>query len=209
MRPRRLDHVALWVSDPEQRAAWTEAELGMHVIERTEQFVLVGWDGRRGKLTLFDAEGPREAGALERVVLALPGRADTLFELDDGLVIETHAAAEGDLLGVVLRSREPELASAGWQRLGLAPVGGPGVAVSAGGARLELASGRVAPVERPLLNHLGVLVDSADDELRELRARDVPVADVVDAPNTFAVFVVGPGGVVLEYVEHKRSFALV
>ena len=41
----------------------------MHEIERTDTFTLVGADARRGKLTLFDAEGPREPGALERVVL--------------------------------------------------------------------------------------------------------------------------------------------
>ena len=36
----------------------------------------------------------------------------------------------------------------------------------------------------------------------------VEVADVVDAANTYAVFVVGPEGVKLEYVEHKPSFSL-
>ena len=36
----------------------------MHVIERTDAFTLVGADARRGKLTLFDAEGPRDPGAL-------------------------------------------------------------------------------------------------------------------------------------------------
>ena len=41
----------------------------MHVIERTDAFTLVGADARRGKLTLFEAEGPRERGALEHVAL--------------------------------------------------------------------------------------------------------------------------------------------
>jgi hypothetical protein len=35
------------------------------------------------------------------------------------------------------------------------------------------------------------------------------LADVVDAPNTLAVFVWTPGRVKLEYVEHKPSFSLV
>ena len=58
--------------------------LGMHVIEQTDTFTLVGVDAKLGKLTLFDAEGPRERGALERIVLrvgdldaalaGLPGR---------------------------------------------------------------------------------------------------------------------------------------
>jgi uncharacterized protein YcnI len=35
------------------------------------------------------------------------------------------------------------------------------------------------------------------------------VDDVKDAENTFAVFVRGPEGVRVEYVEHKPGFALV
>ena len=41
----------------------------MHEIERTDAFTLVGVDAREGKLTLFDAPGPRDVGALVRVVL--------------------------------------------------------------------------------------------------------------------------------------------
>ncbi len=67
-------------------------------------------------------------------------------------------------------------------------------------------SSRATPpdVEKPLLNHLGVLVDEAAPA-QEL---GVEVADVVDAPNTFAVFVWGPDRVKLEYVEHKATFSL-
>jgi hypothetical protein len=32
--------------------------------------------------------------------------------------------------------------------------------------------------------------------------------DIVDAPNTCALFVYGPERIKLEYVEHKASFAL-
>ena len=52
----------------------------MHVIERTDRFTLVGWDARRGKLTLFEAEGPRESGALARIGLRVhlpPGGRDS------------------------------------------------------------------------------------------------------------------------------------
>jgi len=43
------------------------------------------------------------------------------------------------------------------------------------------------------------------------RARELglDVANVVDAENTFAVFVWGPERVKLEYVEHKPTFSLV
>ena len=62
---------------------------------------------------------------------------------------------------------------------------------------------------RPLLNHLALLVDYADEVQREARARGLEIDDVKDAPNTFAVFVRGPEGVRIEYVEHKPGFALV
>jgi hypothetical protein len=76
--------------------------------------------------------------------------------------------------------------------------------VEVGGAFLELHRGDPGDPARPLLNHLGVLVDAAAPA-QEL---GVEVADVVDAPNTFAVFVWGPDRVKLEYVEHKPSFSL-
>ena len=67
MEPRTLDHVAYWVADREPAVAFCERHLGMHVIDRQERFTLIGSDARRGKLTLFDAEGPRERGrVLER-----------------------------------------------------------------------------------------------------------------------------------------------
>ena len=36
----------------------------------------------------------------------------------------------------------------------------------------------------------------------------VEIDDVVDAPNTYAVFVWGPEHVRVEYVEHKPTFSL-
>src|SRR5436190_10261874 len=69
MNPSSLDHVALWVTDPDPLADFVCEHLGMHVIEKTDQFTLVGVDAKLGKLTLFAAEGPRDRGALERVVL--------------------------------------------------------------------------------------------------------------------------------------------
>ena len=64
-----------------------------------------------------------------------------------------------------------------------------------------------ATPERPLLNHLAVLVDSRRRRRADARSR-LEVADVVDAPNTYAVFVWGPERVKIEYVEHKPTFSL-
>src|SRR2546421_11862637 len=69
--PHSLDHVALWVADRHTLAAFLTGYTGMHEIERTDRFTLVGADARLGKLTLFDAEGPREPGVLSRIVLAV------------------------------------------------------------------------------------------------------------------------------------------
>ena len=69
MQPQTLDHVALWVADRDPIADLLTENVGMHVIDRTDAFTLVGSDARRGKLTLFAAEGPRERGALAHVAL--------------------------------------------------------------------------------------------------------------------------------------------
>jgi len=216
MEPTSLDHVALWVDDRDSIADFAVAHLGMHVIERTDRFTLVGSDARRGKLTLFAAEGPREPGALARIGLrvsdlsvaraALPAGLPEVFEVGDGLhvtLVEADTETEYDLDHVSLYSPDPAGAAREWLRYGFSPTGDPH-RVEVGGAYLELVQGDPGELERPLLNHLGVLVDAA----APAQDLDVEIADVVDAANTFAVFVWGPDRVKLEYVEHKPSFSL-
>ena len=200
MQPTSLDHVALWVTERDVIADFAVEQLGMHVIERTDRFTLVGWDARRGKLTLFEAEGPRGSGALEHIGLRVPGGRESV-ELPDGLML-TFVDGGGDLDHVAVRSPDTERAAREWLRNGVAPAGPRRVEV--GGAFLELVEGDAPDIEKPLLNHLGVLVDEAAPA-QEL---GVEVADVVDGPNTFAVFVWGPDRVKLEYVEHKATFSL-
>ena len=216
MEPTSLDHVALWVDDRDSISDFAVAHLGMHVIERTDRFTLVGSDARRGKLTLFAADGPREQGALARIGLrvsdlraaraALPEGLPEVFAIRDGLhvtLVEAETDTEYDLDHVALFSPSPAEAARRWLSYGFSPTGDPN-RVEVGGAFLELVQGDPGEPERPLLNHLGVLVDAAAPA-QEL---GVEVADVVDAPNTFAVFVWGPDRVKLEYVEHKPSFSL-
>jgi hypothetical protein len=62
---------------------------------------------------------------------------------------------------------------------------------------------------RPLLNHIALLVDSARGLETEAERHGFEVDDVKDAANTFAVFLKGPAGLRVEYVEHKPGFALV
>ena len=224
MRPRTLDHVALWVADRDAVADFAVRHLGMHVIEATDRFTLIGSDARRGKLTLFAAEGPRVPGALkhvgfrvsslERALDELPGGYGAAFELADGLrvqLVEAETDVEYDLDHVALYSQHPHETAARYVAYGFAPAehshdGIPRLEV--GGAFLELHPGRPDATERPLLNHLAVLVDSAQEHIDEAERLGIEVADVVDAPNTYAVFLWGPERVKVEYVEHKPTFSL-
>jgi catechol 2,3-dioxygenase-like lactoylglutathione lyase family enzyme len=232
VNPRTLDHVALWVEGRDRIADFLTAHVGMHVIDRTDRFTLVGADARRGKLTLFDADGPRERGALEHVALRvsdleraaseLPEDLDRIendgelyFDLFEGLrlgLVEAPTASEYDLDHVALRASDAARAATEYQALGFEEAepgrsGHPRVTV--GGAYIELwPGGQGEEPEQPLLNHLAVLVDSADDELASAEELGLEVADVVDAANTYAVFVWGPERVKIEYVEHKPSFSL-
>ena len=192
-------------------AADAVERLGVRVIERTDRFTLLGADARRGKLTLFDAEGRRERGALERIglrVTSLDGR-EPLVDLGEGLtvaLVEAETDSELDLDHVALRAGDPDAAARGWERLGFAPAGAGRLEV--GGAFLELTTGDPGEPARPLLNHLGVLVDSVEEHRAEAEELGVEIDDVVDAPNTLALFVWGPDRVKLEYIEHKPSFSL-
>jgi catechol 2,3-dioxygenase-like lactoylglutathione lyase family enzyme len=230
--PLSLDHVALWLEDRDSVADFATAHLGWHVIERTERFTLIGADARRGKLTLFDSDGTRERGALEHVALRVSDLASAEAELPQGLAIDRAAAGElyfdlseglriglveaqtpvdYDLDHVALRSPRPAAAADSWHLLGFHPARPRNGAVRVGvaGAYLELRRGDLGRGKRPLLNHLAVLVESADDLREQAEQAGALVADVVDAENTYAVFVEGPDGVRLEYVEHKPSFSLV
>jgi catechol 2,3-dioxygenase-like lactoylglutathione lyase family enzyme len=208
--PVRLDHIALWVSDPPSLAARLRGELGMQMLETTEDFILVGWDAESGKLTLFGEDGPREAGALQRVIVGVPGGARRTIDLPDELEIEVREAEVPDVLGMVLRSGDPKAGAEGWSRLGFTPgrFDRAASSVSLADAEIHLVAGTPTRTDRPLLNHLGALVESAADELSRLRAVDVPIVEIKDAPNTHSVFVEGPDGIKLEYVEQKPSFSL-
>jgi catechol 2,3-dioxygenase-like lactoylglutathione lyase family enzyme len=227
IRPNSLDHVALWVADRDALADLLCGPLGMHVIERTDDFTLVGADARQGKLTLFDAEGPREPGVLERVVLrvsdleralqALPEEIEVerrdgiaLFDAPEGLtlgLVEANGTElEYDLDHVVLRVPDPESTARGLVELGFEQRNG-GLSIADRHVRLEQAEVREG--ERPLLNHLAMLVDSVEEIQEVADKRTIEVDKVVDAANTLAVFLWGPDSIKLEYVEHKPGFSLV
>ena len=223
MEPKTLDHVAFWVADREPIVDFLTKHVGMHVIDRQDAFTLVGSDALRGKLTLFTAEGPREQGAFKHVALrvsdleaarsALPDGAEDELELGEGVrvrLVQASTDVEYNLDHVALYSANPGDTAEEYERYGFNAAepsadGHPRVGV--GGAYVEFHPGDPGAPERPLLNHLAVLVDSVDEHIAE--AEDMGVVDnVVDAANTRAVFVWGPERVRIEYVEHKPEFAL-
>jgi catechol 2,3-dioxygenase-like lactoylglutathione lyase family enzyme len=223
--PTSLDHVALWVDERQPLANFLCDHLGMHVIEETDTFTLVGIDAKLGKLTLFDAEGPRQRGALERVVLRVNDLASAIESLPSGIGVRRDGVAafeapaglpiglveaEGrdfDLDHVVLGLVDPEAATTCLEEMGFERRPDGGVAV--GDRYVRIVRGRTADGGRPLLNHLALLVDDAHEVQEEAEGHGLEIDDVKDAKNTFAVFLRGPEGVRIEYVEHKPGFALV
>ena len=227
MKIETLDHIALWVGDRDELADFLVDRLGMHVIDRTDKFTLVGADARRGKLTLFAAEPERAPGPLSRIGLRVFDLDNALAELPPDLAVERPeagrvefegpqrvpfalvAADDGvayDLDHVAFRVADPETTFAQLAEIGFDVQDGR---LKAGNAYVELEQGETEEPERPLLNHLGLRVDSADHHIREAEERGLEIADIVDAANTYAVFVWGPDGIKLEYVEHKPTFSLV
>ena len=223
MKPKTLDHVAFWVADRKPIVDVLTKHVGMHVIDEQDAFTLVGSNARHGKLTLFGAEGPREPGAFKHVALRvsdaekarreLPEGSTENLELGEGVrvrLVEAQTDVDYDLDHVALYANDPERTAEEYTRLGFnatepSSEGHPRVEV--GGAYVEFHPGEPGDPERPLLNHLAVLVDSADDHTEEAEQLGI-VDNVVDAANTRAVFVWGPERVRIEYVEHKPGVAL-
>ena len=223
MQPRTLDHVAFWLADRDAVADFVVRHLGMHVIDRTDAFTLVGSNARRGKLTLFAAEGPREHGAFKHVALrvsdldavrtTLPSDESDSFVVGEGVeirLVEAPTDVEFDLDHVALYTDDPAATAEEYRSYGFSPAeskdGVPRVEV--GGAYVEFHRGEPGVPERPLLNHLAVLVDSADEHRADAEDAGIEVESFVDAPNTLAVFLWGPDRVRIEYVEHKPTFSL-
>ena len=231
MEPKTLDHVALWVADRDPITDFAVQRLGMHVVDQTDAFTLVGSDARRGKLTLFTAEGPRERGLLKHVALRVSSLEDALgdlegveveqpregeayFDVAEGLrlgLVEAPTDVEYDLDHAALFSATPEDTARAYEQLGFRlaePSASGAPRVEVGAAHVEFHPGEPGDPEKPLLNHLAVLVDSADQHIAEANELGIEIDNVVDAANTLAVFVWGPERVRVEYVEHKPTFSL-
>jgi catechol 2,3-dioxygenase-like lactoylglutathione lyase family enzyme len=228
MKVKRLDHIALHMGDRDSAAGYLTTHLGFHVVDHTERYTLVGAGGRLGKLTLFDApQGTTPSpGEIERITLrvadpevaaarlpagAEPRDGEYPFTGPEGLPLAL-VRGEGeftdyDLGGLVLRSGSPEESARTFVKMGFAP-GDNVTTVKAGEYSLRLTGSAPAANGGGMLFHVGCLVDSAEDHRKEAEEGGLEVQDFVDGPNTLAVFVRGPEGVSVEYVEHKSTFSL-
>ncbi len=230
MKIEKLDHIALYMSDRDAAADFLTSYVGFHIVDHTDRYTLVGAGGRIGKLTLFDApEGTTPSpGPIERInlrvadpetaVARLPAETD-IMSRDGGflatgpeglplaLVPGEGDFTEYDLEGLVLRSGDPEASARGFVEMGFAP-GENSTTVKAGEYRLGLVASAARAGGQGMLYHLGCLVDSAEDHRKEAEEQGFEIQDFVEGPNTVAVFVRGPEGVSVEYVEHKPTFSL-
>ena len=230
MKVKKLDHVALYIGDRDAAADFLTSHLGLHVVDRTNRYTLVGAGGRLGKLTLFDApEGSEPTpGAIDRINIRVADPETAAAQLPKGTELEPHdggyhfagpedlplalVPGEGDftdydLEGLVLRSGDPEGSASAFVEMGFAS-GDDATTVNAGEYRLRLVPGAPGQAPQSMLFHLGCLVDSAEDHRRQAEERGLEIQDFVEGPNTLAVFVRGPEGVSVEYIEHKLTFSL-
>ena len=131
------------------------------------------------------------------------------FEAPAGVPLGLVEAAgeEFDLDHVVLGLSDPEAATRELAAMGFERRDDGCVAV--GDRHVRVVRGSAADGDRPLLNHLALLVDDARGIQDQAEGAGLEIDDVKDAKNTFAVFLRGPEGVRIEYVEHKPGFALV
>jgi catechol 2,3-dioxygenase-like lactoylglutathione lyase family enzyme len=228
MKVKRLDHIALYMGDRDAAAGFLTTHLGFHVVDRTDRYTLVGAGGRLGKLTLFDApQGTTPSpGEIKRITIrvadpeaaaarlpagAEPSERGYSFTGPEGLPLALVRGegefAEYDLDGFVLRSGSPEESTRTFVEMGFAP-GDDVTTVKAGEYSMRLTGSAPDANGGGMLFHVGCLVDSAEDHRKEAEERGLEVQDFVEGPNTLAVFVRGPEGVSVEYVEHKSTFSL-
>lgn len=199
-----LDGVGLAVSDPAAVAAFMCEHLGMRELDRAADRVVVGAGGGAAALALIASEGPRERGALgrlvlrvadvERAVAALPAGTAVegdRFELarfrgpegiDLGFTLVAGGGIDYDIDHVRLRVSDPDATRLALAQAGFVP---RAHALHVTDKYIALAAAP-DPSERSLLHHIGLRVESVEAVLPAARARglevDEPVAgDAVDA----------------------------
>lgn len=218
-----LDHVAIHVVDRDAFALQLTSMLDVHVIERTDRFTLIGAHADHGKITLLDPIDERDPtpNRIVSIVLAESGGSGTPppITMPGGLVL-TFASVDDlgpawadtprhALVGVAIRATDPPTAAALLESGHPLRVGqvGPDHAMlevghGAASGRLTLSRESWSEVDRPsMLDHVGIRVPDARGWRDQVERDGLEVVKWVDADHSRAVFVSGPEGLLLEYVE--------
>ena len=212
-----LTGVGLAVSDPGATAAFLCDHVGMRELDRAPGRVFVGAGGRAATLTLFAAEGPREPGALRRLVLrvanveravaALP--TETAVEGDQleratfhgpegiglGFTLVAGGGIDYDLDHVLLRISDPEQTRVALTQAGCVP---RARALHIADKYISLA-GEPGATPRPLLDHIAVRVESVEAVAAKARERGLEI-DERGGDDAFAIVLPGPEQIRLRFI---------
>ena len=211
-----LDGVGLAVSDPAAMASFMCDHLGMRELDRAADRVVVGAGGRAATLSLSAAEGPRERGALgrlilrvadvERAIAALPAGtavAGDRFELARfrgpegiglGFTLVAGGAIDYDIDHVRLRVSDPDATRMALAQAGFVP---RAHALHVADKYIALAASP-DPSERSLLHHVGLRVESVEAVAATARARGLEV-DEPAAGDAVGVVLPGPERIRLRF----------
>lgn len=185
---------------------------GLGILDETGEHSILGTDPELAKLVLYDAPGPREEEQLMHVAFRAPTVDETKdSEIEHAMHVLRLAMPEADgppeLDHLALRVGDPDTSAVRWKELGFEEVE-PRVEFSVRlqleGSALELYPGTPMPTERPLLKHVGVLVESIEPYLDAVDL-DLEILERGDAPRARSLFVQAPDNVRLELIELKRA----
>jgi catechol 2,3-dioxygenase-like lactoylglutathione lyase family enzyme len=212
-----LHHVALAVADPAAMAAFLCDHVGMHELVRNGHLLVVGAGTGAAAVSLVAAEGPREPGALERLVLrvadveralaALPAATEiegdrfelATFEGPEGLGLGFTMVAGGgidyDLDQLVLRVSDIAQTSVALAEIGCVP---RGAALHVADKSITL-HGSPGSAARPLLHHIALRVESVEAVSAKARERELAIDEPV-GEDAFAIVLPGPEQIRLRFV---------
>lgn len=216
-----VDHVALSVADPQALAAFLCDHVGMHELARAGGWLSVGAGARATHVALVAADGPREQGALVRLVFRVSDMRGAVAALPDGTEVEeegpevvTFAGPEGVVLGftqvfggidydldhLVLRVAETEDLRVALAELGCVPMGD---SMHVADKRFTLHA-RSGVTERPLLDHIAFQVGSVATIASQARLRGLEI-DERSPADTCTIVLPGAERIRLDFVEAGAS----
>ena len=213
-----LVDVGLAVPDVDAVARFLCEHLGMHELDRSRDRAVLGAGDGAATLSLARAEGPREAGALRRLVLrvadveraaaALPAGTPVEGDLIEragftgpagigfGFTLVAGGGIDYDIDHVDLRVRDLELTRVALAEAGFVP---RAQALHVADKYIALAPGGAGGAERPLLDHIALRVASLEAVVAGASARGLEIGEPA-AGEALAVVLPGPERLRLRFV---------